>query len=80
MGDLNIDTEKNGAETNHYLSDLCGTFSLANLIGSSTCFKSLSGTSINAFLTNRTRSFHDTAITEIGISDHHKSDRIGQIA
>ena len=24
------------------------------------------------FLTNRTRSFHNTAITENGISDHHK--------
>ena len=25
------------------------------------------------FLSNRTRSFHNTAITETGISDHHKS-------
>ena len=24
------------------------------------------------FLTNRTRSFHNTAITETGMSDHHK--------
>ena len=40
MGDLNIDTQKNGADTNHYLSDLCDTFSLANLISSSTRFKS----------------------------------------
>ena len=72
MGDLNIDTLKNGADTNHYLSDLCDTFSLANLISSSTCFKSLSGTSIDVFLTNRTRNFHNTAITETGISDHHK--------
>ena len=34
MGDLNIDTQKNGADTSHYLSDLCDTFSLANLISS----------------------------------------------
>ena len=72
MGDLNIDTQKNGPDTNHYLSDLCDTFSLANLISCSTCFKSLSGISIDVFLTNRTRSFHNTAITETGISDHHK--------
>ena len=72
MGGLNIDTQKNGAETNHDLSDLCDTFSLANLIGSSTCFKSLSGTSIDVFRTNRTRSFHNTAIIEPGIGDHHK--------
>ena len=45
MGDLNIDTLKNGADTNHYPSDLYDTFSLTNLISSSTCLKSLSGTS-----------------------------------
>ena len=50
MGDLNIDTLKNGADTNHYLSDLCDTFSLTNLISSTICFKSLSGTFINVFL------------------------------
>ena len=27
MGDLDIDTLKNGADTNHYLSDLYDTFS-----------------------------------------------------
>ena len=72
MGDLNINTQKNGADTNHYLSSLYHTFSLASLISSSTCFKSLSVTSIDVFLTNRIRSFHNTAITETGISDHHK--------
>ena len=72
MGDLNIGTQQNGTDTSHYLSDLCDTFSLANLISSSTCFKSLSGTSIDVFLTNRTRRFHNTAIRETGISDHHK--------
>ena len=72
MGYLNIYTLKRGVDTNHYLFDLYGTFSLTNLISSSTCFKSLSGTSIDVFLTNRTRSFHNTAITETGINDHHK--------
>ena len=72
MGDLNIDTLKNRADANHYLFDLCDTFSLANLISSSTCFKSLSGTSIDVFLTNRTISFHNTAIVETGISHHHR--------
>ena len=72
MGDLNIDVLKKGADTNHYLSDLYDTFSLTNLISSSTCFKPLSGTSIDVLLTNRTRNFHNTAITETGISDHHE--------
>ena len=72
MGDLNIDTQNNGADTNHYLSDLCDAFYLANLISSSACFKSLSGTSIDVFLTNRTRTFCNSPITETGKSDHHK--------
>ena len=72
MGDLNVGTQKNGVDTNNYLSDLCDTFSLANLISSNICFKSSSGTSIDVFLTNRTRSFRNTAITETGINDHHK--------
>ena len=72
MRDLNMNTRKNRGDTNHYLPDLCDTFSSVNLISSSTCFKSLSGTSIDVFLTNRTRNFHNTAITETGISDHLK--------
>ena len=32
----------------------------------------MSATSIDVFLTNRTRSSHNTAIIENGISDHHK--------
>ena len=63
MRDLNTDTQKNGADASHYLSDLYDTFSLANLISSSTCFKSLSETSIDVFFINRTRSFHNMAIT-----------------
>ena len=70
MGDLNLDTQKNGADTNHYLPNLYDTFSLANLISSSTYFKS--ETSLDVFLTNRTRSFHNTDITKTGISDHHQ--------
>ena len=36
MGDLNIDTQKYGADTNLYLSDLSDTFFLANLFSSGT--------------------------------------------
>ena len=72
MEDLNIDTLKIGADTNHYLSDLYDTFSSTNLISSAACFKSFCGTSIDVFFTNRTRSFHNTAIRETGVSDNHK--------
>ena len=72
MVDLNIDTLKNEADTNHCLTDLYDTFSLTNLFSSSTCFNSLSVISIDMLLTKRTRSFHNTAITKTGINDHHK--------
>ena len=72
MGYLNIDTQKNRPYTSHYLSDLYDTFFLANLISSKTYFKSLSGTSLDVFLTNRTRSLDIVTITETGMSDHHK--------
>ena len=65
MGDLNIDTQKNGGAANNYLFDLCDTFFSANLISSNTCFKSLSGSSEDVFLANRTRSFYNMVITEI---------------
>ena len=56
----------------NYLSDLCATFSLANIKNGKTCFKARKGTSIDNLLTNRPRSFHKTGIFETGFSDHHK--------
>ena len=54
MGDLNIDTPNSlTKDMNNYLSDLCDTFSLKNIIKGKTCFKTLEGTSIDVLLTNR---------------------------
>ena len=39
MGDLNIDTADKTKDTCNYLSDLCDTFSLTNIINGKTCFK-----------------------------------------
>ena len=39
MGDLNIDTADKTKDTYNYLSDLCDTFSLTNIINGKTCFK-----------------------------------------
>ena len=72
MGDLNIDTADKTKDTCNYLSDLCDTFSLTNIINGKTCFKAQKGTSIDVLLTNRPRSFHKTGIFETGFSDHHK--------
>ena len=72
MGDLNIDTADITKNACNYLSDLCDTFSLTNIINGKTCFKAQKGTSIDVLLTNRPRSFHKTGIFETGFSDHHK--------
>ena len=39
MGGLNIDTSDKTKETSCYLSDLCDTFALKNIITGKTCFK-----------------------------------------
>ena len=71
MGDLNIDISDKRKDNNNFLSDLCDTFSLQNIISEKNCHKSNVGTSIDIMLTNRPRSFHKTSIFETGISDHH---------
>ena len=72
MGDLNIDTSDKTKDTSGYLSDLCDTFSLKNIITGKTCFKKTTGTSIDILLTNRPSSFLKTDISETGLSDHYK--------
>ena len=59
-------------DTIGWLSDVCDTFSLKNLILEISCFKAVSGTSVDVMLTNRPRSFQQTAIIETCFSDHHK--------
>ena len=72
MGDLNIDTANKTKETCNYLSNLCDTFSLKNIINGKRCFIAQKGTSIDILLTNYPRSFQKTGIFETGFSDHHK--------
>ena len=72
MGDLNIHTADKTKDTCNYLSDLCDTFSLTNIINGKTYFKAQKGTSINVLLLNKPGSFHKMDIFETGISDHHK--------
>ena len=72
MADLNIDTSDKTKDTSRYLSDLCYTFSLKNVITRKICFKKTTGTLLDIFLTNRPRSFLKMDIFETGLSDHHK--------
>ena len=60
--DLNIDISDKRKDNNYFLSDLCDTFSLQNIITWKTCHKSNAGTSIDIMLTNGPRSFHKTNI------------------
>ena len=72
MGDLNIDTSDKTKDASCYLSDLCDTFSLKNIVTEKTCFKKTTGTSIDILLTNRPRSFLKTGIYETDLINHHK--------
>ena len=62
VGDGNINTLDKNKDWKNYLSDLCDTFSLSNLISEVTC----------VMLTNRPRHFHHTSLIETGLRDYHK--------
>ena len=72
IGDLNIDILDKKRDSKNYLSDLCDTFSLSNLISEVTCVKSSVGSSIDGRVTNRPKSFHHTSLIETGLSDFHE--------
>ena len=71
-GDLNVDMDIPQADKKGFLSDLCDTFSLSNLINTKTCTKKFEGSSIDVFLTNHPRCFQNTCVIETSLSDHHK--------
>ena len=73
MVDLNIDISEKRKDNNEFMSGLCDTFSLKNLITGKTFHKSKVSTSIDIILTNRPKSFHKTSMFEAEISDQHKS-------
>lgn len=58
--------------SDNYLRDVCDTFSMENIISGKTCIRSVKGTSIDVMLTNRSRVFYSTIVTETGLSDCHK--------
>ena len=72
IGDLNIDMSIPNNDKSHFLSELCDTFDMQNLVKVKTCDKSDKGTSIDVILTNKPKSFYKTIAIETGLSDHHK--------
>ena len=72
IGDLNIDILNKKRDSKNYLSDLCDTLSLSNLISEVTCVKSSVGSSIDGRVTNRPKRFHHTSLIETGLSDFHE--------
>ena len=66
MRDFNMTLE------NHHLKDFTDSNDCENLIKGPTCFKSISPTTIDLFLTKRKSGFMISATNETGISDHHK--------
>ena len=71
-GDLNINFSNSKMDTNNYLNDFIDTFSLANIVNSKTCFKTLNGTLLDVMLTNKPKFFCKTCTTETGLGDYHK--------
>ena len=53
MGDLNIDVSNKRKYNNNFLSDLCDTFSLQNILTGKTCHESSAGTSIDIMLQDK---------------------------
>ena len=72
FGDLNIDILDKKKDSKNYLSGLCDTVSVSNLISEVTCVKSSLASSIDVMLTNRPRRFHHTSLIETGMSDCDK--------
>ena len=55
------------------MNELSESYNLKNLIKEPTCFKSIENPSlIDLILTNKWRSFQNTAVIETGLPDHHK--------
>ena len=72
VGDLNIDILDKKRDSKNYITDLCDTILLSNLISEVTGVNSSVGSSIDVMLTNGPRIFHHTSLIEIGLSDFHK--------
>ena len=72
MGDFNIDIKKENSTAYDKLEEFCDTFNLTNLVKSETCFMNNHKSTIDLILTNKSRSFQITNVTETGVSDCHK--------
>ena len=71
MGDINIDFHNPQDIGLKDVINLCETFNLTDLIKDKTCFTSTHQSSIDALLTNRSKSFQHSFTVETGRSDYH---------
>ena len=71
-GNLNINTLRRTPDSFNHLSDLDDSFSLANLVTDSTCFKSNKGYLIDLTRTNKPISFYKSHSFVTGLSNCHK--------
>ena len=67
MGDINIEL------SNNLRDGFCGSYKLRSFMKKPICFKDLDNpTNIDLILTNRQKSFQNSANIETGLSDCHK--------
>ena len=71
LGDFNIDVKVAGRELDK-LEEFCDLFNFTNLIRNETCFPRDHKSTIDLILTNKPKRFHNTCITETGLSTFHK--------
>ena len=71
-GDLNIDVSGSKGLNDNHFSELTDTFNLANLVKTSTCFKTTRGILLDALLTNTPNSLQKTSVCKTRLSDCHK--------
>ena len=71
-GDLSINMLDPKFDGNSHSSNLKDTYDLSNLVKSATCFKSSKGTLLDVLLTNKSKNFQNTFVSQTGLSDCHK--------
>ena len=71
MGDFNKDIKSKGLRYGK-LDTFYDLFNLTNLIHSETCLMKNRKSTIDSFLTNKSKSFFKTHTTETGLSDYRK--------
>ena len=68
---IGVQRDFNMEPTNQEMTSFMADTAFINIIKSDSFFKTSTGTFIDLILTNKSKRFQNTAVTETGASDHH---------